>query len=77
MDYFGWSITLEPGFMLLIGDTPEAHIQLKGAYGRGTRVSLQISANGARTEGIMTIQRIIRHLCKWQKNTKKRTDKGS
>ena len=49
MDYFGWSITLEPGFMLLIGDTPEAHIQLKGAYGRGTRVSLQISANGART----------------------------
>ena len=54
MDYFGWSITLEPGFMLLIGDTPEAHIQLKGAYGRGTRVSLQISANGARTEGILT-----------------------
>lgn len=54
MDYFGWSITLEPGFMLLIGDTPEAHIQLKGAYGRGTRVSLQISANGACTEGILT-----------------------
>ena len=54
MDYFGWSITLEPGVMLLIGDTPEAHIQLKGAYGRGTRVSLQISANGARTEGILT-----------------------
>ena len=33
MDNFGWSIALVPGTPLIIGDTPDAHIQLQGAYG--------------------------------------------
>lgn len=38
MDNFGWSIALVPGTPLIIGDTPDAHIQLQGAYGRAARM---------------------------------------
>ncbi len=42
MDNFGWSIALVPGTPLIIGDTPDAHIQLQGAYGRAARIALQM-----------------------------------
>lgn len=38
MENYGWSIELNPGYVLIIGNAPDAHIQLDSAYGRAVRV---------------------------------------
>ena len=42
MENYGWSIELNPGYVLIIGNAPDAHIQLDSAYGRAVRVGLQV-----------------------------------
>ena len=50
----------------------------KGCIWQGNEsITADISKRCAHRGNTDRIQRIIRHLCKWQKNTKKRTDKGS
>ncbi len=41
MENYGWSIELNPGYVLIIG-MHDAHIQLDSAYGRAVRVGLQV-----------------------------------
>lgn len=42
MENYGWSIELNPGYVLIIGNAHDAHIQLDSAYGRAVRVGLQV-----------------------------------
>ena len=41
MENYGWSIELNPGYVLIIGNAPDAHIQLDSAYGRAVRVQFK------------------------------------
>lgn len=43
MENYGWSIELNPGYVLIIGNAPDAHIQLDSAYGRAVRVAVCLS----------------------------------